>query len=456
MKKYFLTSLFIPIIVLLQLSCKKYLDEKSDDSLIVPSTLNNFQMLLDEGNVMNNATPSIGVSSADDYFLEQTSYNSKNEFQQHLYRWEPYPYYYNNDWGNSYKAIYSANLCLERLPLVARVDANAAQWDHIKGSALFYKAFYELELVWLFAKAYDETTAASDPGIVLREGTNFLVASVRSSVQDCYTKIISQAKEAAGLLDDEPLFVTRPCKPAAFSLLARTYLSMRMYDSAFKYADSALQIKSTLMNYNDASVVNVNGTNPFKIFNTEVIFHGTVSNAVTIYNPSNGPGRVDSMLFNTYHTNDTRRRAFFSPVSGFQRFKGSYSGSTTRVFSGIATDEVWLMRAECNARLGHKDASLADLNSVLQKRFAQVNFVPVTAATTNEALDKILLERRKELIFRGSLRWIDVKRLNKEGRNIIMKRKINNEIISLAPNDKRYALQIPQDIIETTGMEQNP
>lgn len=456
MKQFFSIPLALFIIVLFQLSCKKYLDEKSDDSLVVPSTLEDFQMLMDEGNIMNYATPSFGASSADDHFIDQAAYNSKSVFFQHVYRWEPYPYYFPNDWSQNYKAIYSSNLCLERLPLVARTAGNATQWDHIKGSALFYKAFHELDLVWLFAKAYDASSAATDPGIVLRAGTDFLTPSVRASVKDCYDKIIEQTKEAAGLLASQPLVLTRPSKCAAYALLARSYLSMQVYDSAFKYANEALQIKNYLMNYNDATIVNAGGSNPFKLFNGEVIFHGTMNTSITLYHPSSGPGRIDTPLFNTYHINDIRRRAFFTPASGYQRFKGSYSGTTSRLFSGIATDEVLLMRAECYARLGNKDAALADLNSLLQKRFAPVNFVPVTAATPAEALDKILLERRKELIFRGSLRWMDVKRLNKEGRNILMRRKINNEIISLPANDKRFALQIPQDIIETAGIEQNP
>jgi len=455
MKKYQCFPLVILIILALNLSCKKYLDEKSDASLVVPSTLADFQNLMDDGGTMNVATPGIGTASADDYFIDVSAYNSKAVFQQHVYKWMPYPYRYSNDWALTYKAIYVANLCLERIVLVARDTANAAAWDHMKGAALFYKAFYELEMAWLFAKAYDPATAERDMGIVIRTGTDFTVRSERASVAATYATILQQAKAAAYLLPDKAIFATRASKGAAYGLLARTYLSMRQYDSAGKYANLALGLNNVLMNYNEASLVSLNSSAPFKLFNREVIFHSTMGSSITLHHPSNGPARIDTALYTFYDANDLRRKAFFVANSGYQRFKGSYSGNNSRLFSGIATDEMLLMRAECYARAGDKTAALQDLNMLLEARFLTGNFIPVTASNSQGALDIILQERRKELIFRGSLRWMDVKRLNKEGREITMKRKIGTELFSIPPNDDRFALQIPADVIELSGIQQN-
>lgn len=451
--KYFPLSIFF--ILLLLSSCKKYLDEKSDASLLVPTSLSDFQYLMDDATTMNNATPGFGTSSGDDYFIDNNAYNAKTTFLQHVYRWEPYPYRFNNDWAQCYKAIYVSNLCLERLPLLPRDAGNSSEWDQIKGSALFYKAFYHLELAWLFAKAYDSSTADGDLGIVLREGTDFLLPSVRSTVAETYEKIIVDAKQGAGLLSAVALVPTRPSKAAAYALLARTYLSMREYDSAGRYAGLALQLKSDLLNYNDASQVALSSANPFKLFNKEVVFHSTMNTTITLHSPTSGPARIDTTLFLTFHINDLRRKAFFTAIAGYNRFKGSYSATTSRLFSGIATDELYLMRAECAARAGNAIAAVADLNSLLQMRFAPANFIPVTAVTAEDALSVILIERRKELMFRGSLRWMDVKRLNKEAANITMQRLLPNGLIAIPPNDNKFALPIPQDVIETSGIQQN-
>lgn len=455
MKLYKSLPLALLIILSFNISCKKYLDEKSDAALVVPSTLEDFQMLLDDGGTMNVATPGIGASSADDYFMDIAGYNAKSIFLQHVYKWEPYPYRFPNDWSQSYKAIYVSNLCLERLPLVDRTPANAAAWDNIKGAALFYKAFYEQEMAWLFAKAYDANKAREDMGIVIRTTTDFTVRSVRATVEETYETIILQAKQAASLLPDRALFPTRASKGAAFGLLARTYLSMRRYDSASKYATLALEINNVLMDYNDASMVNPNSSAPFKLFNVEVLFQTTMGTLVPLHVPSGGPARVDTLLYASYHPDDLRRKAFFVANSGYQRFKGSYSGSNSRMFSGIATDELLLMRAECYARAGNIQLALEDLNKLLLARFTTGTFLPVTATTATEALQIILLERRKELLFRGSLRWMDVKRLIKEGYAITMKRKIGTDFFTLPANDNRFALQIPSDVVELSGIAQN-
>ena len=99
--------------------------------------------------------------------------------------------------------------------------------------------------------------------------------------------------------------------------------------------------------------------------------------------------------------------------------------------------------------------AMDDLNRLLIKRWnAATVYVPVMAVNKQSALETILLERRKELLMRG-LRWIDIKRLNKEGHNIVQKRVVNNVVYTLPANDPRYALPIPIDIIRATGMAQN-
>lgn len=54
------------------------------------------------------------------------------------------------------------------------------------------------------------------------------------------------------------------------------------------------------------------------------------------------------------------------------------------------------------------------------------------------------------------LRWMDLKRLNKDSANIILTRQVNGQTYTLQPNDLRYALPLPEDIIQITGMQQNP
>ena len=319
----------------------------------------------------------------------------------------------------------------------------------MKGSALFFRAYYFLQLSWVYAKAYDATTSRTDLGIVLRLTSDFNVKSVRATVSQSYDRVLSDAKASIQYLPNLPAHPFRPSKAASYGLLARAYLSMRQYDSAFKYAGLCLGIQNSLLDYNDAGI-NVGGNVPFQPFNQEIIFYSSMNSINSTLATS--ISKTDTSLYNSYDSSDLRKQIFFRPSSGYERFKGSYAASVSKLFSGIAVDEMILTRAECYARANDIPNAMADLNSLISKRWDNaVTHNPVTATSSAEALDEVLTERRKELLFRG-LRWMDIKRLNREKANIVLTRNINGSMVTLPTNDNRYALPLPSDIISETGL----
>jgi tetratricopeptide (TPR) repeat protein len=445
--------------LLLFVSCKKYLEKKPSNSIVSPSKVEDLQAVLDDATKMNEVlTPSYGEGSSDNYFLLQNDFNGRSTFSQNAYMWKPSDYIFTgtgNDWSFSYLPIYNSNYCLEMLEKTILISQNELGWRNVRGSALFYRAYNFLNLAWNHAKAFDLNSSKTDLGIVLRLKSDFNVPSVRSSVKECYDRIIIDAKEAAQYLPDIPLHPYRPSRAAAYGLLARTYLSMRYYDSALKYSNLCLQIKSDLIDCNitnSSDFATTNSAFPFKRFNKETIFYTEINGFVGLLALTRA--KIDTPLVASFATDDIRRLAFFGTSNSYQNFKGSYS-STGNYFTGIATDEMYLVRAECYARAGNKTAAIVDLNALMEKRWKNNGtWVPFTASDPVDALNKILIERRKELVFRG-LRWMDIKRLNKENANIILKRFINNQIITLQPNANYYALPLPSDIINLTGMPQN-
>lgn len=445
-------AVIIPCCIVSLASCKKYLDAKPDKSLVVPTTLNDLQAILDYSSRMNVGT-SYGEASADDYYLTDNDYNSLSDDVKKAYIWENFSYFnYPNDWARVYDVIYPSNLVLEGIAKIAPDEENKAQRNNIEGSALVFRALSLLQGAFIFCKAYDENTADKDLGMVLRLHSDFAAASKRSTLRETYDQIIKDLKDAAPLLPETPIHPVRPSRAAAYGLLARTYLSMRKYDSCQKYASLCLNIKHNLFDFN--SMADINSTFAFPQFNDEVIM-ATLINNVVYYSILQPFALVDSTLYNSYSENDLRKKAFFTPLGAGYNFKGSYSGTPWELFMGIATDEVYLMRAECYAREGHKEAALSDLNTLLESKWKAGTFIPLEAASAVDALGLILAERRKQLLFRN-LRWMDIKRLNKEGYDITITRKVNGKVYTLTPNDNRYALPLPIDIIERTGMEQNP
>ncbi len=415
--------------------------------MAIPSSLDDLQAILDYYPVINTRGVNAGEVSSDDYYLTDEDWSSSNVYMRRMYLWKSdslfAPNY--NDWECAYETIYSANTVISGIDEIEKDRTNQVQWDNIKGEALFFRAntFFQIAVVW--CPAYDATTARKDLGIPLRLTTNFNIASTRSNVEQTYNQIIRDLKMAIQFLPVEQVHPYRPGKAAAYGLMARVYLSMRKYNLAQLYADSCLKIDAELMDYNE---IDPSITYPIPRYNIEVLF------AARITTPSIHAA-VDSNLLRTYDKNDLRKILFFkSNNDGSFKFRGSYAKSTS-LFAGVATDEIYLIKAECEARNGNVSNAMHDLNTLLIKRWEKGTFTPYSAPDQKSALRLILLERRKELLMRG-LRWMDLKRLNKEGYNIILRRKINDQVYTLAPNDLRYALPIPEDVIELSNMTQNP
>lgn len=452
--KYTVGWLLASIVAVFQLAaCTKFLDKKSDSRLIVPSTLEDMQKLLDNADIMNLATPSYGEASSDDYFVTDDTYNfAFNKEEQHIYRWAREEYNYQNDWSLSYLPIYTANLCLESLNKIDSTTSKKDLWNNVKGAALFFRSYYFLQIAWIHAKAYDPASYNSDLGIVLRLETDFNVPSVRASVKETYDRIIADATAAADYLPDYSTHPMRPSKSAAYGLLARAYLSIHDYDNSRKYANLCLSLKSDIMDYN--ANVDLTQYAPFPRFNIEVIFHTEMNTAQIMHLPTIY-GATDTILYDSFHDDDLRKIAFFDPFGDFHSFKGNYMGDLFPLFTGIATDEMYLVRAESHARLGNKQAAMDDLNTLMKKRWNdEVPFPEFTATDADDALNQILIERRKELQMRG-LRWSDIKRLNVKGANVSLRRLINGSVIVLPANDTRYALPLPADVIKNSNIEQN-
>lgn len=454
MKNIYIIILF----AFLNSSCNSFLDVKSDKSLVVVHTLDDALALLDDVFRMNEGrVPGWGVGVSDNFYLTEISYNLFPDYNQQFYKWNYQEYYgTGNDWGNGYQPIYNANLALEILNKIERSNSNAHLYDFVKGSALFYRSFYFYNLLVVFGSAYDEQTSNKDLGIVLRLTADFNDKSFRSTVKECFDQIESDLKESVALLPDLPTFVTRASKAAAYATLARLYLYKRDYGQALYYSDKALFIKSDLMDYNgdEDILTTINETaSPFVKYNKETIFYAHINSNPVYFLSGQFGGVVDSLLYMSYDINDQRRKLFFRINQGLPYFKGNYT-NTTSLFGGISTNELYLIKAECLSVLGRNNDAIKTLNILLENRIKEYHFLNLDHLSDNEILNYIRTERRKELIFRG-LRFSDLKRYNKEGLNITLKRIVGNEEYLLEPNSNQYNLPLPSDLVKLTGLKQN-
>lgn len=441
--------------------CKKFLDEKPDIKLAVPESLQDLQALLDNSGKMNTSgsngrSTDLPEASSDNYQIDDESYESLEQGTRNIYIWGPevmgtYASEIEGCWGGHYAVITPCNTVLKSIKDIKRTSANAAAYDNVKGSALFFRSNSFLWLVTGWSKTFNESSADQDPGIPLRKDDTYDEKVTRGTVRQTYDQIVHDLTEALALLPEKSVHPFRPSKAAVHALLARTYLSMRKYELAAAAAKACIQVfgSNKLLNYN---TLDATDEEPIARFNPEVIF--SMESFTTTYTDETATVKTD--LYASYDDNDLRKTVFFyeNEDYGGHSFKGHYAGY--RLFTGLALDEVYLIAAESLIRTNKVAEGMDLLNELLLKRWAAGSFTPLQSTNPSTALPMVLNERRKELVMRN-LRWMDLKRLNMEPENQVqVSRTIKGKIEKLEPGDPRYSFPIPLRSIQMSDLTQNP
>ncbi|RQO37656.1 RagB/SusD family nutrient uptake outer membrane protein [Chryseobacterium sp. KBW03] len=457
------TFTLIIFISLTFVSCRKqdeWLDKKSSKSDVVPTTLDDYQAILDNTEIMNTYYPSLGLVGSDNYLITDASWNGMRDIAvKNMYAWAKDIYEGSTtgsiwEWSKPYEIVEYSNVVLEGIDKINISDVNRAQWNNIKGSALFYRAYAFYNLAQLFCKPFDPLTSDSDLGIPLRLNSDVNIKSTRATVKQTYDQIINDLLIAESLLSETPLYKTRPSIPAIKALLAKSYLLMDDYENALKYAEMALNYNNILIDYNTLNTSTTYSLPNFKTGNPEVIFYATATSYSVVM--SRATQIVSPDLYNSYLGDDLRKKVFYRGTIPSISFTGHQNGSNN-VFAGLANNELFLLKAECQIRLGNLNSGLGTLKDLLTKRWNKnITFSLPTITNEKDALKFILSERRKELPFTSNTRWEDLRRFNTDSRFAqTLTRTINGELYSLPPNDPRYVFPIPPLEILKSNIEQN-
>lgn len=437
-----------------------FLDAKPSTSIVQPSSLDDFQGLLENSSIYYS--PALPTLSADEYnFISYPVYlSASTTTERNAYIWAKDLFAGETDggdWSSPFHCIFYSNNVIAGLDKIRDTEKDQTRLNFLQGWAAFNRAFAFYELVSNFSTAYDPATADTDPGIPLKLNPSVDDIQPRASVQQTYDQIIADLFRAGRLINLEVPGANRyhPSKTAVHALLARIYLSMRKYDLAELQADSSLQLYSKLIDYN---TISPSSAEPFTRTNDELILRkATVLKYSATTVNTNSQISINPAILSSYENKDLRRSLYFrtNASTGAVSMKRMYNGATAiKPFTGLATDEVYLIKAECAARRGDLATALSYLNGLLAKRYAAGNFIPVSSSDQQGVLNRVLIERKKELIWRN-IRWSDLKRLNKEGANITITRELNGITYELSPNSSRYVFPIPDDEISLSGIKQN-
>ncbi|MEL7832905.1 RagB/SusD family nutrient uptake outer membrane protein [Fodinibius sp. Rm-B-1B1-1] len=394
-------------------------------------------------------------------------------------------------WREGYSMIQGANRVIEAIG-----DESSSELDQIKGENLFLRALVHFQLVNTFGRPYPQNPT-ENLGIPIVDYTDVDKNPERATVAEVYDFIVSDLEDAAELMN-ESKSSSFASQEVAYALLSRVHLYMENNEEAIDYADQVIdsgryQLVDTETFKEYFTIVNEN--NPETIFAIKFTQEDDkeYGNIGSMYlKGEDGVGWGEMYASESYRNalnryEDDARHAFIEPQykrdedgnietdgngdpivqerNGYPIYyvnKFSYQQGIVSLSSPVILRlaEMYLNRAEANAKLGNDQLAIDDVNKLRERAGLSGNELYSTSDLKhhNTVLDVVLEERRLEFAFEGH-RKFDVFRNNRT-----MVRDYPGTHLStgeasqtIAPDNPRVIYYIPENEIELNeNLEQNP
>ncbi|TBO42482.1 RagB/SusD family nutrient uptake outer membrane protein [Pedobacter kyonggii] len=392
------------------------------------------------------------------------------------------------------QAYYVASATNKIIKLIP--DGSSADLLQVKGENLFLRAMLHFNLVRMFGRPYAQNPT-TNPGVpILSETVSETDAAIikRSTVAQVYDFVIADLLKAAQCITVEKSnsFAT---KLAAYALLSRVYLYMDNNAKAIEYANLVISSNKYQLMQDAAYQTYFRGDpeknteNIFAIKHTKTenydysaigsLYYSGDANGNALGQGESGWGEIYASVkyynFLNKYPQD-KRKSFISPliVNGVQQLNTKLTPAapiyyvnknnlqegvinlTSPVYLRLA--EMYLNRAEANAKLNNTQLALDDVN-VIRTRAGIPTYTLADVTPTHSILDIVLEERWLELAFEGQ-RAYDLFRNNRPvvrdypGTHSTINGSVNQTI---NPTDARVIYFIPQtERDKNPNLSQNP
>ncbi len=423
------------------------------------------------------------IFPSDDVALSGTTSNTL--YNAYTYKHFPSMTNTTSFWFDAYRAIYSSNKVIASIQ-----DGTSSTLDQLKGENLFLRVLSHFHLIRLFGRPYIQGDG-ENPGIPYKDNVDDDLPA-RNTVKEVYDFMIRDLLKAAELMTESK----NSCyasKETCYALLSRIYLYKNDNVNALKYANMVINSQryslvptENLLNYftlvpeNNTETIfairNVPSDNRNKSAIGNQFYNDTISWA-TGY----GETYASQQIVDLYWTypNDIRRQ-FIQPIrdktvpppypmltrNGVPKYyfkKYNYQEGITNLCSPVVLRlaEMYLTRAEANAKLGEDQLAIDDVNLLRERAGMTGTDLYAVDDLKDKAtvLDVVLEERRLELAFEGH-RQYDLFRNNRplirayKGYHGADDDRFHQTV---EPNDPRVIFYIPErETNVNPNLEQNP
>lgn len=343
-------------------------------------------------------------------------------------------------WTLQYKVIDNCNNIIAKVKEASGTDVEK---NYLKGQALALRGFVYFNLIRQYQFTYAKDKTAPGVPLYTEPATPGSAPKGRATVEEVYTQILSDLKEAEKLLAGfERPDKDRPDQSVVRGLLARAFLTMEDWSDAASYAALArtaypiMNASDYLDGFNDVGNIEWMWGHPQT--STQNL-KGASFFAYIDVTPATGyrSFMADPDFQKLFEDGDIRK-SLFKPVTdttdallGWLKYtkfvnKPDQSGHIPLMRSS----EMALIQAESNARLNNLPEAVTALNEIRLKR----NLAPLAENSfgRNSLIEEILRERRRELWGEG-FQLPDILRLQ---RSVV--RKASAEVLQIKKSDGTY------------------
>ncbi len=353
-------------------------------------------------------------------------------------------------WNNEYKKLYIYNTVIKE---VLSSEGKEKEKKELYAQALFSRAYIYFRLVNFYAKHYTENSAELGVPLILEpnvDATNIK----RATIEQVYSQIVSDLEESFKYLpNSNEDYKFNADKNSYYAMMARIYLCQGNYEKALENANKVLNSYPVLKDYSTLVDADVQAM-------YDALFppndDQTIMARMYVYGFKYNRCYVSEDLMSVYNTDanveDDFRCQLFTKEDGSDPTKRTYN-YPIEYNGGLTTPEIYLIIAECEARIGDISRAMELVNTLRKNRIKNAEVLQTN--DKQKALTYVLNERRKEFAGRPEFRLIDLKRLNL---NKTITHEFNGKTFTANTNtDSNYfILPIPPNVIQfNPEMKQN-
>ena len=314
-----------------------------------------------------------------------------------------------------YEYIQYPNVVISKAPDASGSDKLRSE---IIAESRILRAWLHFLAVNIYAKQYDETTAATDGGVAYVDNINAQELKEKRTVAYVYQRILEDcADEVIAAVPQRTGATTwRGGADFANAVRALTLFQMKHYDEALVYCNRALAINDNIED-RQASISTGNWLLDYNEPNNYLFIRGNNSNLGEYSGYLLTPDAASKIERGDYLMTFSDENGGWDQDPGYGlsgSFQSSASGVHVTSF-GIRTENVIYTAAECLIRTGHIKEGLEMVDRIRAKRVASPEpYAGRADISTEEQAMELLRDAKRVEMLTTCYNYLDCKRWNSE------------------------------------------